>query len=496
MTLQELTESCLIHLRAEEEQLVRSGPEMLVVATGGRLIRSVGDLHLYEFTVPVDATLPVDVPVTVVPSDETEPSEGIVLSQDRRIVFIQMGEALGAPVSAVTLVPDVAGHLRAIADRLENMIRRNSSYNLGPAERLVPWFQRMEQGGRWSPPESSVLTTLWHQDLSRRRQQLAQLVVELVRANKRVLLLSPNHPTTDEATGLVARAMKMAGLSHQTLISRYALPLLTESGGLALQDLGFEAQIHRFYAKSQSEKASLRKKYERFRELIPLMAFKTQKQRDLDEVRLLEWRLVSQMRDLQAKVAEVETTLTQYEALPLFQRLAMQMVGKNRQSLDQYRLLYQRQMEALHKEIDVAQGRIRELAPEAAISRDLTQEYDELKEVITKLGGMKKVRELLAAEADPNRQAFLQHRRLVAATPGRVAADPLFDRVRFDVLVADEVPRIAPLYLLAAAGLVRERLVLCGDPSELDMTERGEPAGLPPILRISPLLDAHVKNSG
>ncbi|MCP9465211.1 MAG: hypothetical protein NNA25_10510 [Nitrospira sp.] len=497
MTLQDLIESCLIHLRAEEEQLVRSGPALFVVGQGCRLIRSIGELHLYEFTVPVDASLPVDVPVAVVPSDETEPTEGIVLSQNGRIVFVQMGETLGTPVSAVTLVPDVAGHLRALADRLENMIRCNSSYHLGPAERLVPLFQRREQGERWNPPESSVLTTLWHQDRSRRRQQLAQLVVELVRANKRVLLLSPDHPTADEVTGFVARAMKMAGLSHQTLISRYAQPLLTESGGMALEDLGFEAQIHRFYARSQSEKALLRKKYERFRELTPLMAFKTQKQKDLDEVRLLEWRLISQMRDLQAKVAEVETTLAEYETLPLFQRLAMQMVGKNRQSLDQYRLLYQRQMQALHKEIDIAQARIRELAPEAAVSRDVTQEYDELKETVTKLGGTKKVRELLAAEADPNRQAFLQHRRLVATTPGRVAGDPLFDRVRFDVLVADEVSRIAPLYLLAAAGLVRERLVLCGDPGALDMmTARGEPAGLLPVLRISPLLDEQVKNSG
>ncbi|MCP9455903.1 MAG: hypothetical protein NNA18_07335 [Nitrospira sp.] len=496
MILQDLIESYLLPLRTEEERLVRCGPEMFVVATGGRLIRSIGNLHLYEFTVPVDATLPVDVPVTVVPTDEREPSEGIILSQEGRIVFVQMGEALGTSVPAVTLVPDVAGHLRELANRLENMIRHTSSYNLGLAERLVPLFQPKEQEGRWPPPESSVLTAVWHQDLSRRRQQLAQLVVELVRANKRVLWVSPDHPSTDEATSVVAHAMKRAGLSHQALISRYAVPLLTESGGLALQDFSFEAQIHRFYAKSQSEKASLRKKYDRFRELVPLMAFKAQKQRDLDEVRLLEWRLVSQMRDLQAKVAEVETMLAEYETLPLFQRLAMQMVGKNQQSLHQYRELYHRQVEALRKEIDRAQARMRELTPEAALPHDLAQEYDDLKETVTKLGGTKKVRELLAAETDPNRQAFLQHRRLVTATPGRVASDPLFDQVRFDVLVADEVPRMAPLYLLPAAGLVRERLVLSGDPGEFDTVGREKPAGMLPILRISPLLDEQVKNSG
>ena len=97
----------------------------------------------------------------------------------------------------------------------------------------------------------------------------------------------------------------------------------------------------------------------------------------------------------------------------------------------------------------------------------MRQEFDDLKEDITKLGGTKKVRELLAAEEDMNRQAFIQNRRLVAAAPARVASDPLFNRVRFDILIADEAPRIAAAWLLAAAGLVRERIIISGDEREI-----------------------------
>lgn len=468
--LHDLIESCLSRLRAEQKRIVEGGQETCVTVPPGRLVQTIGGLHLYKFIVPAGVSLPIDVAVdvAVVPSNDVESTEGIILSQTDRVVLVQMEEMLEDPLPSVTLIPDLAGHLKITADRLEDMINKGEAYNLGPAERLVPLFREGERSGRRIPPESSALTMVWLEDRLLRRQRLADLTVDLVRANKRVLLLSPDHHESDRATGAVARAMKAAGLSHRTLISRYEVPLLGESGGVALQELGFEAQVHRFYAKSQSEKASLRRKYERFRELAPLMTSKAQKQKDLDEVRLLEWRLVSQLRDLQAQSADVETTLTQYEKLPLFQRLTMQAVGKNRESLDQYRRLYQRQMETLHKEIDLARARIRELAPEAAVSRDLKQEYDELKEAMAKLGGTKKIRELLAAEADPNRQAFLQHRRLVAATPGRVAGDPLFGRVRFDVLVVDEAPRIAMTHLLAAAGLVRERLVLSGDPNEID----------------------------
>ena len=79
--------------------------------------------------------------------------------------------------------------------------------------------------------------------------------------------------------------------------------------------------MHQFYAKSRSDKAVLRKKYERFRELTPLLAYKAQKQKDLDEVRLLEWRLLTQLSEFQAKIKEIETTLIEYEQLPIWKRL-------------------------------------------------------------------------------------------------------------------------------------------------------------------------------
>jgi hypothetical protein len=48
-----------------------------------------------------------------------------------------------------------------------------------------------------------------------------------------------------------------------------------------------------------------------------------------------------------------------------------------------------------------------------------------------------------------------------------VLSDPLFSRVRFDVLIADEAPWIAVAPLLGAAGLVRERIVISGDTRDI-----------------------------
>src|SRR3982750_208539 len=118
--------------------------------------------------------------------------------------------------------------------------------------------------------------------------------------------------------------------------------------------------MHQFYAKSRAEKATLRRKYERFRELTPFLAYKGQKQKDLDEVRLLEWRLLTQLSALQAKHASAHAPLTEYENLPLLRRLGMQVVGKNVESLHQYLDLYDGQIAELKHELEIAQKRIQE----------------------------------------------------------------------------------------------------------------------------------------
>lgn len=467
MTAAKLIESWIVNLEGEQARLVERGQDAPIRASQGRLVRTTGGLHLYEFVVPNGVRMPIDLPISLVPADDTDTTEGIVLCQTGHSILVQLVDHLGSEGPSVTLVPDQAGLVGTAAARLKEILAKPDLYHLGPAERLAALLQMPTVEVGTSSVSSSVFTTVWSDDQAVRRQKLGALAMDLVRANKRILLLSPDHKDSDELVGMVGRTMKAGGLNPRTWVTRYELPIVPQAAGLDLQALSFEAQMHQFYAKSQGDKASLRQKYDRFRELAPFLSQKEAKQRDLDEVRLLEWRLVTQFREFQVKLAGVDTTLKEFETLPLFQRLAMQAVGKNVDSLKQYRALYQRQLDRLNSEIDVAKGRIQQLVPEAAVPRGQRAECEDLKQQITKLGGTKKVRELLAAEENPNRQAFVQNRRLVAATPTRVATDPLFGRVRFDVLMVDEAPQIAMSSLLAAAGLVRERIIVSGDPRDI-----------------------------
>ncbi len=471
MTIRELIELYQRRLETEQSAAGQGALDAPVAVTNARLLKTVGTLHLYECEVPDGFNLPQDVAVTIIPPEEMEPTEGVILDQNDRRVRLQVFDAIGEALPSATVVPDHTGFLAQLSARLRAIAEEANPNAVGCAERLIPWLKpRTEQANAatlgLSP--SSVLTTIWHEDSAVRWKSLATTAIELIRQNKRILLVGPDQRSLDLLLGYVAKAMKAAGLNYKSWLSRYELCLEHQAQGIQLTELGFEAQMHHFYAKSRAEKATLRKKYERFRELTPLLAYKAQKQRDLDEVRLLEWRLLTQLSELQTKIKEIDATLEQYEQLPLWKRLSMQTVGKNVKSLQEYRTLYESQIRGLLAELEVAKERIKELVPEAAVPKDLRPEFNELKEEVKRLGGTKKIRELLAAEEGTNRQAFIQNRRLVATTAGRLIVDPLFSRVRFDVLMVDQGPSIPGPLLLPAASLATERIILSGDTRDIE----------------------------
>lgn len=470
MKLVDLLDHHAQRLDAEREQAASKGLDAPVTATSGHLLLTVGSLHVYRFDLSEERVLLEDVPVSVLPPGNAEPTEGFVIGSDGRSLVVQVFDALGQTLGTSTIVPDTAGFLETCSTRLATMGRQPEKFTLGPSERLVPWLDPEAKGAEEAVRlggAASVLTPLWGEDTATRRKRLATLAMELVRANKRLLLICPDQAAADEVLGVLAKSMRGAGLQYKSLLSRYELSLVKAASGLALGELGFEAQMHHFFARSRGDKASLRRKYERFRELTPLLAYKAEKQRDLTEVKLLEWRLLTQLTDYREKIATIDETLAKYEALPLLKRLTMQAAGKNVKTLQEYREIYEQNSVSTVKELDIAKARIKELTPEAALPKEIKPEYAELKEEVIRLGGTKKIRELLAAGEGTNRQAFLQNKRLVITTGARVAADPLFERVRFDVLLVDEAARVPAPFLLAAAGLARERLVLSADQREI-----------------------------
>ena len=374
MKLLELLRYFATQMAMEKEVAHTQGLDAPIDTTSTHRLKTAGTLHVYAFGLPPETQLHEDIPLTILPPGDLEPTEGFTLHTQNSSILAQTLDSLGQATFGNTLIPDISGFLETAGKRLLEMAEKPESFALGPAERLLPWLapeQTSDQEQARANASPSVLSTLWHDNPTERWTKLGKLTVDLLRQNKRILLIAPNHHTLDHLTGFLAKTLQSAALPYKSLLSSYEVPAVTESLGFKLDELGFEFQMHGFFAKSRANKDSLRKQYDRFRELTPILAYKGQKQRDLNEVKLLEWRLLAQVSEFQGKIKDIDKIVSDYDALPIWKRLTMQATGKNIETLGEYRTLYENNILGLMKEVEIAQGRIREIAPEAAMPKDM-----------------------------------------------------------------------------------------------------------------------------
>ena len=180
-----------------------------IAPVSGRLVHTIGTLYLYEFHLPSDdGALAVDIPVSVVLDAETEPAEGVVLSCRNGVALVQTFDAIGTTVADATIIPDRSGYLMRAAERFRHMMSQPDSYRLGPADRLAHLLRTSNFPEQASGSSAAVLTTMWTDTVTARQQKVAATAIEFIRANKRILLISPDHHAADEISGAIARAMK------------------------------------------------------------------------------------------------------------------------------------------------------------------------------------------------------------------------------------------------------------------------------------------------
>ena len=216
MTASDLLETWVLRLEAEQKRTSGSELDQPIHHVRCGLKQTIGTLHLYELTLPPGSYIEPDTFLSIIPPDDMEPTEGIVLGGQGHVALVQTFDTIGQSCVDATVVPDRAGLLATSAKRLRDMLAQPDAYRLGPADRLASLLAATTGVGELSGAGtgSSILTTVWSDELSVRRQRLAVLAIELIRANKRILVVCPDHQTADALVGTIARAMKALGLIY------------------------------------------------------------------------------------------------------------------------------------------------------------------------------------------------------------------------------------------------------------------------------------------
>ncbi|MGH7232088.1 MAG: hypothetical protein ACREJU_12130, partial [Nitrospiraceae bacterium] len=106
-------------LEHERDQAAPTGLDAPLAVSEGRHLSATGTLHLYSFKLPAGGPPPSrsleDVPVTVIPSGNAEPTEGFVLEQSDDTIVVQTFDAIGQTVETATIVPDTTAFFDAIS---------------------------------------------------------------------------------------------------------------------------------------------------------------------------------------------------------------------------------------------------------------------------------------------------------------------------------------------------------------------------------------------
>src|SRR5215470_4255462 len=138
MTARDLLETWALRLEAEQTRVTGTAFDQPITPVTGRLVHTIGTLHLYELTLPQGSSIGHDTPLSIILSDDIEPTEGIVLGRQGNVAFVQTFDAIGQSYADATVVPDRAGLLATSAKRLRDMLAQPDAYRLGPADRLAP----------------------------------------------------------------------------------------------------------------------------------------------------------------------------------------------------------------------------------------------------------------------------------------------------------------------------------------------------------------------
>ena len=141
MTARDLLETWALWLETEQKRVSGTTFDQPITQVAGRLVHTIGTLHLYELTLPQGSSIEHDTPLSIIPSDDMEPTEGIVLGGESNVILVQTFDTIGQSCTDATVIPDRAGLLATSAKRLRDMLAQPDAYRLGPADRLASLFE-------------------------------------------------------------------------------------------------------------------------------------------------------------------------------------------------------------------------------------------------------------------------------------------------------------------------------------------------------------------
>ncbi len=468
MTFQKTLFDLIQAVEAEQSIQCSSNDVGEFLVTQRRLVASSGTMWVYschwDHTIPMTEELPVTVRV----KGSQTLTDGRVVGYNNGMLWLGVRKNLGPVARPAYVQPDMNSIFQSLITRLQDIERNHLSMRKRPIGQLFS-----DDSNASNDETSSGVQIIDTPHAAAHREKITEIVLKGLREKKRMLLTSAHNRDLDETLIEIVRAMQMEGLSYSTLVTRYPALVLEGKGTTDLRELTFEQQLRINVGRTQAEQATLRSAYHRYQKLIPSVTFAQEKTQDLEEVEALEDRLLREIDKLERKDMDLRIRVDTYPDIPLWQRLSMQVGGKNPPTMDKMRSWCAKQLEALQQELSTLQPRLSKARQEAYLAPQIWQEYEHIKETFQTRGGLENVRSLLTQDREESNHVF-EGRGLVAATAGCVTSHDLFRGLSFDTVIVDGIDTVPLPLLIPVTCLAQKNIVLVGNRSDSPVVTAGE----------------------
>ena len=481
MSAQETTNASLFStlagaLQGELNQLNKLRQEATL--TSGEYLRSYAGYYYYRFEISEDLFLQGIRHLTLI-AGQIEPLElsCTIISLENQFLTIAVPVDFGPVIPEVKCRWSYEQWLKPILDRLaaiegkaplaqllfqlaqSQQVPNQASTTL--TLQMLPTTPPNQQAALQKIVQNRV-TLLWGPILSGKTHLLALLAANYVKAGKKVLFVAPTSERVDDTLMKALSLGNEIGVDMLSQTTRIGLPLFIESE--LTTKLSFEHHV-------EEEKKQLFK--ERFQLLDEYWRVRVKQSLNEDyygKLNGLRARTIESKQEFDRVTAELNAareTLKKHENASMFEK--MKSSYKENLTATQ-KLIADKQ--AAQKKHQTASGtlsnEVLKLEAQATVRGEELKAFQATLKRIEELGGLEKLRAAIEESGLVNDAKQLAKKNFIGTTLSTALVDARLRETLFDLVMVDDAEVINLPSLAALAAHAREKLVVVGDPFQVD----------------------------
>ncbi|HEX9615262.1 MAG TPA: AAA domain-containing protein [Bacteroidota bacterium] len=444
----------------------------------GEFMGSFGGNFYYRFEIPEHVTLR-GLPRGTFSIGHKEPIRctGHFVAQENQYLTVALPIDFGPVIPETECTWNPEPFLKPVADSLSSMSAASvaASILLDPAAaenhhavsfepQILPNTPADQQTAIKQIFRNRV-TFVWGSILSGKTHLLAHLAVNYIGQRKRILFVDTVNERVDD---VLLRSMDVGrelGIDVSASTCSVGLPAVENFEKLAATSLEHDVHLkHEEKSKTFQERVNLLKAYWRAR--VKHVLFETYTAR-LAEIRERLSERKKHVQNLTAELTALKEDVNRIQSASMMDKLKKGF-GKDDLAAAQKKLADKTAvLKRLQSSLTALTQESLKIEANTPISGEDQREFNLAVKRIEELGGVEGVEESVRTYTAVDERSLLESKTFVGTTLTTALSDPRLQGVQFDLVMVDDAESISLPFLVALAGMAKEKMVVSGNPYQL-----------------------------